>query len=67
MKQVQACMAVCEEFTNTILVDKVNRSVIVNVDAVWFKNLNDRLVRMGYKMAHKTRVGNGFTCAYISS
>jgi hypothetical protein len=60
-------MAVCEEFTNTILVDKVNRSVIVNVDAVWFNILNDRLSKMGYKIAHKTRVGDGFTCAYIIS
>ena len=58
-------MAVCEEFTNTILVDKKNNSVLVNVDLKWFDVLDDRLSRMGYKLIHKSKVGEGFTCAYL--
>lgn len=60
-------MAVCEEFTNTILVDKKNNSVLVNVDFKWFEMLDKRLIRMGYKLIHKSKVGEGFTCAYILS
>jgi recombinational DNA repair ATPase RecF len=58
-------MAVCEEFTNTILVDKKNNSVLVNVDSQWFDVLDKRLICMGYRLIHKSRIGEGFTCAYI--
>jgi len=65
MKSVQTCLAVCEEFTNTILVDKQNSSLIINVDDAWFDVLNTRLNKMGYKLIHKSKVGGGYTCGYI--
>lgn len=67
MKSVQTCLAVCEEFTNTILVDRKNSSIILNVDLEWFDVLNERLDRMGYSIVHKSKVGSGLTCVYILS
>ena len=51
--------------TNTILVDRKNSSIILNVDLEWFDVLNERLVRMGYSIVHKSKVGGGLTCVYI--
>jgi hypothetical protein len=65
MKSVTTCTAVCEEFTDTVLVDSKHNSIIVNVAAEWFSILNERLKEIGFKCIHKSTVGNGFTCAYI--
>ena len=65
MKSVSTCTALCEEFTNTILVDSKHNSIIVNVDSEWFDILNTRLKEIGFKLIHKSKVGEGYTCAYI--
>lgn len=65
MKSVSTCTAICEEFTNTVLVDGKHNSIIVNVDEEWFEILNERLKGIGFKLIHKSKIGQGFTCAYI--
>ena len=65
MKSVSTCTAICEEFTDTVLIDSKNNSIIVNVSSEWFSILNDRLKEIGFKCIHKSPVGEGFTCAYI--
>ena len=62
---MQTSLAVCEEFTNTVLVDSKRGSIIVNVDSNWFPFLDSRLTELGFKLIHKSPVGNSFTCAYI--
>lgn len=65
--KMQTSLAVCEEFTNTILVDSKRGSIIVNVDKEWFPFLDSRLSYMGFKLIHKSVVGNSYTCSYIAS
>ena len=65
MKSATTCSAVCEEFTDTVLVDSKHNSIIVNVSAEWVSILNSRLKQIGFKCIHKSAVGSGFTCAYI--
>lgn len=63
--KMQTSMAVCEEFTNTVLVDSKRGSIIVNVDGEWFPFLDSRLSELGFKLIHKSTVGSSYTCAYI--
>lgn len=65
MKSVSTCTAVCEEFTDTVLIDGKHSSIIVNVTAEWFPFLDSRLKEIGFKCIHKSEIGEGFTCAYI--
>lgn len=65
MKSVSMCTAVCEEFTDTVLIDSKNNSIIVNVSEEWFSVLDSRLKEIGFKRIHKSPIGNSFTCAYI--
>lgn len=67
MSTVTAIAAVCEEFTDTILVDKKKNSVIVNVKKQWFATLNRRLLSMKCKLVHKTPMSTGYTCTYVYS
>jgi hypothetical protein len=62
---MQTSLAVCEEFTNTILVDSKRNSIIVNVDSEWFPYLDSRLSEIGFKLIHKSSLRTGYTCAYI--
>lgn len=65
MKSVTTCTAVCEEFTDTVLIDSKHNSIIVNISEEWFDVLNSRLLSIGFKLIHKSKIGEGFTCAYI--
>jgi len=65
MKSVSTCTAVCEEFTDTVLIDSKHNSIIVNVTGDWFEILNERLKSIGFKLIHKSKIGEGYTCAYI--
>ena len=67
MSTLTAIAAVCEEFTDTILVDKKKNSIIVNVKKQWFTMLNKRLLSMRCKLVHKTPICTGYTCTYIYS
>ena len=56
--------AICEEFTDTVLIDKTNHSILVNVPKEWFAVLNDKLTCLGFKLTFKTAISNGYTVAY---
>lgn len=57
--------AICEEFTDTVLIDKKNHSLLVNVAKEWFTVLNDKLTSIGFKLTFKQSICNNYTCAYI--
>jgi len=57
--------SICEEFTDTILVDHNKDSIIINVKKQWFKALNMRLKSLDFKLVHKTSIKTGYTCTYI--
>jgi len=65
MKATSIPLAVCEEFTNTIIVDGKRNSIVLNIDGEWFDALNERLNRLSYCLIHKTKIGKSFTCVYI--
>jgi hypothetical protein len=67
MKLASNCLAVCEEFTDDILIDSKRNSIILNIDEQWYEVLNNRLTKMGCSLIHKTTLGWTFTCVYVIS
>lgn len=67
MSTISVITSICEEFTDTILVDKKKNSVVVNVKKQWFSSLNNRLLSMKCTLVHKTLVGSSYTCTYVYS
>lgn len=67
MSTLTAIASVCEEFTDTILVDNKKNSIIVNVKKQWFTALNKRLLSMRCTLVHKTPISTGYTCTYVYS
>lgn len=67
MSTLTAIAAVCEEFTDIILVDRKKNSIIVNVKKQWFATLNRRLLSMRCTLVHKTPISTGYTCTYVYS
>jgi hypothetical protein len=65
MKSVPTCTSLCEEFTDTVLIDSKHNSIIVNVAEEWFDVLNQRLLSIGFKLIHKSKIGESYTCAFI--
>jgi len=65
MTALEISSAVCEEFTDTILVDKKAQSLIVNIDQEWFNIVDEKLTQLGLKIVHKSKIKNGYTCTYI--
>lgn len=65
MKASPTCLAICEEFTNTVLVDSKRNSILLNIDSQWFEILDNRLKQIGFSLIHKSKIGEGFTCVYI--
>ena len=65
MKATSTPLAVCEEFTNTIIVDSKRNSIVLNIGNEWFDVLNERLNRLSYCLIHKTKIGETYTCVYI--
>jgi len=65
MKSVTTCTAVCEEFTDVVLIDNKHNSILINVAQEWFDVLNERLTGIGYKLIHRSTIGKTITCAYI--
>lgn len=57
--------SICEEFTDTILVDHNKNSIIINVKKQWYRALNTRLRSLSFKLVHKTTIKTGYTCTYI--
>ena len=67
MSAINAITAICEEFTDTILVDRKKKSIVVNVKKQWFASLNNRHLSIRCSLVHKTPVGNSYTCTYVYS
>jgi len=65
MTGIVAIASICEEFTETLLVDSKKNSIIVNVSKQWFSTLNQRLLSMQCKLIHKSPINNGYTCTYL--
>lgn len=67
MTKLTAIASICEEFTDTMLVDNKKNSVIVNVKKQWFATLNRRLLSMRCTLVHKSLISTGYTCTYVYS
>jgi hypothetical protein len=65
VKSTSLSVAVCEEFTNTLLVDSKRGSILFNIDKAWFDILDIRLKQLGYTLVHKSKIGEGYTCTYL--
>jgi hypothetical protein len=65
MSNLSAITSICEEFTDTMLVDHRKNSIIVNVKKQWFATLNKRLLSMKCQLVHKSAISTGYTCTYI--
>jgi len=57
--------AICEEFTDTVLIDKKNHSILVSVSKEWFDVLDKKLTSIGFKLTFKQAISNSFTVAYV--
>jgi len=60
-------VAVCEEFTDTVLYDSVYKSIIVNVNKERFPTLRKEIKKYGYHLIHMTKLEetNSFTCVFV--
>jgi hypothetical protein len=65
MSTIDSITAICEEFTDTLLVDSKKNSIIVNVKKQWFATLNRRLLSTYCTLVHKSPINNGYTCTYV--
>ena len=65
MSSLTTCSAVCEEFTDTLIVDSKRNSILLNVSKDWFNILHSRLSNLGFVLIHKTEINEGYTCCYI--
>jgi hypothetical protein len=65
MKLLDSCISVCEEFTDTILVDGKNSSILLNIESNWIDVLTERMQSLRYRLIHKSAIGDTFTCVYI--
>lgn len=65
MKPLATSVALCEEFTDTLIIDSKHNSILLNVNKEWFDILNKRLRNLGYLLVHKTEINLGYTCCYI--
>ena len=67
MSILDSIASICEEFTDTMLVDSKKNSIIVNVKKQWFATLNKRLLSMRCTLVHKSSISAGYTCTYVYS
>jgi len=65
MKATSTPLAVCEEFTDTVLVDSKRNSIVLNISNEWFEVLNTRLNNLNFCLIHKSKLGDSFTCVYV--
>ena len=65
MSALDAIASICEEFTDTMLVDSKKKSIIVNIKKQWFSPLNKRLLSMRCTLVHKSSISTGYTCTYV--
>jgi hypothetical protein len=65
MSALASIASICEEFTDTMLVDNKKNSIIVNVKKQWFATLHRRLLSMRCTLVHKSLIDTGYTCTYV--
>lgn len=56
-----------EEFTDFILVDEKRQSVIINLEAEYFKTIYREYKKFGYILKHVTKFSDGdhMTCVFV--
>ena len=59
--------SLCEEFSDYVLEDNSNDSILVNIPDEHFGTIFRELKKLGYKMVFKTRIekSNSLTCTFI--
>jgi len=59
--------SLCEEFSDYVLEDSSNDSILVNIPEEHFATIFRELKKLGYKMVFKTRIkkSNSLTCTFI--
>lgn len=64
---VSRVVAVCEEFTDTVLYDDIHKSIIINIHKERFPTLRKEIKKYGYMLVHMSKMDetNSFTCVFI--
>jgi len=62
---VDTIVAICEEFTDTILVDRANHSILTSIPKTWFDALDDKLQKLNYRLIFKHEILDSYTCTYV--
>jgi hypothetical protein len=59
--------SLCEEFSDYVLADDINNSLLVNIPEKHFGTLYRELGKLGYEMVFMTRINktNSITCTFI--
>jgi len=59
--------SLCEEFSDYVLYDELNDSILVNVDEDYYNTVIKELKKIGYKLAFQTKLNltNSYTCTFI--
>lgn len=66
MKQVtqSAGKVFCEEFSNLIHEDHTHKSILVNVDHLWYSHLVTGMNQRKYQVVHVTEMPNSVTAVF---
>lgn len=64
---VSRVVAICEEFTDTVLYDDVHKSIIINIHKERFSTLRKEIKKYGYMLMHISKMDetNSLTCVFI--
>jgi hypothetical protein len=59
--------SLCEEFSDYVLYDSMNDSILVNVDKQYTSIVIKELKKIGYKLVFQTKLNltNSYTCTFI--
>jgi len=65
--QVPLVFSICEEFSNTVLIDSNRKSILVNVQKEYFSHIYRELKKRGYILVFKTALKStaSVTCTFI--
>lgn len=66
MTVYERAQAICEEFTDYVLLDKTRHSIVVNMQKEHFKIVTKELGKLGYKLSFTKTLDdiNTITCTY---
>jgi len=59
--------SLCEEFSDYVLYDELNDSILVNIHEDYLKIIRKELMKIGYYLVFKTKleITNSYTCTFI--